>query len=130
MSLLPRIAVLLLVVGLAPLAVAGNAPQALDRIFVDYEQEFLALNPHDATLRGDRRYNAVLAARISDGFLAAERALTERYLAALDTIDTAALGTTGQNSAATFRFNLELARERHASGFAAKQALMPDSSHD
>ena len=88
------------------------------------------LTPLDVATTALAMLGAVLADRISDGFLAAERALTERYLAALDTIDTAALGTTGQNSAATFRFNLELARERHASGFAAKQALIPDFSHD
>ena len=127
MRLLPRIAALVIIAVLAPLASAGSALEALTRVFSEYGQDYLELNPHDATLRGDRRYNAVLADRISDEFLAADRALAERYLAALDAIDTDALDATGQTSAATFRFNLELARERHASGFAARQALMPIS---
>lgn len=127
MSLLPRIAALLLVSVLAPLAAAESAPAVLKRIFAAYGQEYLALNPHDATLRGDRRYNAVLADGISAEFLAADRALAERHLAALDAIDAAALTAAERTSAATFRFNLELARERHASGFARKQALMPVS---
>ncbi len=125
MRVLPRIAALLMLALLAPLVPAQEASRALERIFGDYEQDYLRLNPHEATLRGERRYNAVLADGISAEFLAAERALAQRYLGALDAIDIAALNATQRSSAATLRFNLELARERHATGFAAKQALMP-----
>ena len=125
MRVLPRIAALLMLALLAPLVPAQEASRALERIFGDYEQDYLRLNPHEATLRGERRYNAVLADGISAEFLAAERALAQRYLGALDALDIAALNATQRNSVATLRFNLELARERHATGFAAKQALMP-----
>jgi len=112
---------------LAPLAAADDAPAALARLFaappladsnLDWGQDL----PRLADL-----YNAVLADAISAEFLAADRALAERHLAALDAIDAAALTAAERTSAATFRFNLELARERHASGFARKQALMPVS---
>ena len=125
MRLMPRIVALLMLALLAPLVPAQEASRALERIFGDYEQDYLRLNPHEATLRGERRYNAVLADGISAEFLAAERALAQRYLGALDALDIAALNATQRNSVATLRFNLELARERHATGFAAKQALMP-----
>ena len=123
--LLPRIAALLVLVVFAPIAAAQEASRTLARIFETYAQDYLRLNPHEATLRGERGYNAVLADGISAEFLAAERALAQRYLGALDALDIAALDATQRNSVATLRFNLELARERHATGFAAKQALMP-----
>jgi len=123
--LLPRIAALLVLVVFAPIAAAQEASRTLARIFETYAQDYLRLNPHEATLRGERRYNAVLADGISAEFLAAERALAQRYLGALDALDIATLNATQRNSVATLRFNLELARERHATGFAAKQALMP-----
>lgn len=122
---LPRIAAWLMLALLAPLVPAQEASRALERIFGDYEQDYLRLNPHEATLRGERRYNAVLADGISAEFLAAELALAQRYLGALDAIDIAALNAAQRSSAATLRFGLELARERHATGIAAKQALMP-----
>ena len=122
---LPRIAAWLMLVVFAPLAAAQEASRTLARIFETYAQDYLRLNPHEATLRGERGYNAVLADGISAEFLAAERALAQRYLGALDALDIAALDATQRNSVATLRFNLELARERHATGFAAKQALMP-----
>ena len=122
MRLMPRIVALLMLALLAPLVPAQEASRALERIFGDYEQDYLRLNPHEATLRGERRYNAMLADGISAEFLAAERALAQRYLGALDALDIAALNATQRNSVATLRFNLELARERHATGFAAKQA--------
>lgn len=125
MRLLPRIAALLVLVVFAPIAAAQDPSRTLARIFETYAQDYLRLNPHEATLRGERRYNAVLADGISAEFLAAERALAQRYLGALDALDIAALDATQRNSVATLRFNLELARERHATGFAAKQALMP-----
>lgn len=122
---LPRIALLFLTLLAAPLVLAADTSAALRTVFADYEQDYLRFNPHEATLRGDRRYNAVLADEISARWLADELAMTRRHLQRLDTIEQRMLSLAEQVSVATFRFNLELVRERHDSGFAARQALMP-----
>ena len=49
MRLMPRIVALLMLALLAPLVPAQEASRALERIFGDYEQDYLRLNPHEAT---------------------------------------------------------------------------------
>ena len=117
---------LLLILSLtAPAALAGSA--ALASLFGDYDTAYLELNPHDATSRGDKRFDDRLRDGISPGHLAREAALVRDYLARLDAIDRASLSPREQVSADTFRFTLELLRDRHAGGFARAQSLMPVS---
>lgn len=114
---------LLLLCLVAPGAIAGSEPLAA--LFADYDTAYLELNPHDATSRGDRRFDDQLEDGISPAYLARESAVVKDYLARLDAIDRASLSPREQVSADTFRFTLELLRDRHAGGFARAQSLMP-----
>lgn len=116
---------LLLLCLVAPTALAGPAPLAA--LFADYDNAYLALNPHDATSRGDRRFNDRLKDGISPAHLARESRMAGDFLARLDAIDRATLSPRERVSADTFRFTLELLRDRHAGGFAQAQSLMPIS---
>lgn len=109
----------------APGAFAGSA--ALATLFADYDAAYLELNPHDATSRGDRRFDDRLEDGISPAYLARENTVVTGFLKRLDAIDRAALSAREQVSADTFRFSLELLRDRHAGGFARAQSLMPMS---
>jgi uncharacterized protein (DUF885 family) len=109
----------------APAAFAGSA--ALATLFADYDTAYLELNPHDATSRGDRRFDDRLEDGISPAYLARENAVVNTFLTRLDAIDRASLTPREQVSADTFRFTLELLRDRHAGGFARAQSLMPVS---
>ena len=114
---------LLLLCLAAPAAFAGSA--ALASLFADYDTAYLELNPHDATSRGDRRLDDRLEDGISPAYLARESSVVNTFLARLDSIDRSTLSPREQVSADTFRFTLELLRDRHAGGFARAQSLMP-----
>lgn len=76
----------------APVAAPGDSPgRQLFRLAEDYFEEHLALNPLLATYLGDDRYNDRLTNDISPQHRAAVRALEERYLAAAQAIDPAAM---------------------------------------
>ena len=114
---------LLLLCLVAPGAIAGSEPLAA--LFADYDTAYLELNPHDATSRGDRRFDDRLEDGISPAYLASEATVVRGYLARLDAIERSRLSPREQVSADTFRFTLELLRDRHAGGFARAQSLMP-----
>ena len=109
----------------APAAFAGSAPLAA--LFADYDTAYLELNPHDATSRGDARFDDRLEDGISPAYLGRESKVVGTFLARLDAIDRNTLSPREQVSADTFRFTLELLRDRHAGGFARAQSLMPMS---
>jgi len=74
----------------APATGAFHAAE-LDRLFEDYWQAWLELNPLQATAIGDHRYNDRYPVSISPAHLAATRALLEQSLAAVEAIPPEAL---------------------------------------
>lgn len=116
---------LLLLVLSAPLTAAIADSAAMAALFSDYDTSYLQLNPHDSTSRGDRRFDDRLEDGISPTWLEREGELVSEYLGRLDAIDRSTLTPREQVSADTFRFSLELLRDRHNGGFARAQSLMP-----
>ena len=74
----------------AAATVDAHAAQ-LDRLFEDYWEAWLELNPLQATAIGDHRYNDRYPVSISPEHLAAIRALLEQSLAAVEAIPPGAL---------------------------------------
>lgn len=104
----------------------GPASQ-LEQLYHDYDEEYLALNPIDATFRGDYRYNDRWYPHdpLSDQYLSASYELNRRYLARLDEIDPATLGDEERISYDVFRYDREHAVERHDLGYDAFEQLTP-----
>jgi len=71
---------------------ATTVTARLHRIFDDYFEELLRRDAVFASEIGDPRYNDRLENFLSEGYRAEERAFRERWLAAVRTIDRAALG--------------------------------------
>jgi len=69
----------------APTAAESQAEQ-LDRLFDEYWEAALELNPLRATFIGDHRYNDRFPVSISPDHIAATRALLERSLAAVEAV--------------------------------------------
>ncbi|MEJ2602093.1 MAG: DUF885 domain-containing protein [Gammaproteobacteria bacterium] len=67
-------------------APAPSAAERLDRLFEEYWEAALALDPVRATYIGDHRYNDRYPVTISPAHIAAERELAERMLAAAEAI--------------------------------------------
>lgn len=123
---MPRLLRLLLLLVLsAPLTAAIADSAALAALFSDYDTSYLQLNPHDSTSRGDRRFDDRLEDGISPTWLEREGEMVSESLGRLDAIDRSTLTPREQVSADTFRFSLELLRDRHNGGFARAQSLMP-----
>ena len=126
MPRLPRLSRLFLLLVLsAPLTAAIADSAALAALFSDYDTSYLQLNPHDSTSRGDRRFDDRLEDGISPTWLEREGEMVSESLGRLDAIDRSTLTPREQVSADTFRFSLELLRDRHNGGFARAQSLMP-----
>lgn len=115
----------LLLVLSAPLTAAIADSAGMAALFSDYDTAYLQLNPHDSTSRGDRRFDDRLEDGISPTWLEREGEMVSEYLGRLDAIDRSTLTPREQVSADTFRFSLELLRDRHNGGFARAQSLMP-----
>lgn len=75
----------------APADAAETAAERLDRVFADYWEESLELNPVRATFIGDHRYNDRYTVSISPAHRAATRDLLERSLAAAEAVPPDAL---------------------------------------
>ena len=105
-------------------AAAPAAPppaEALARLFEDYFEARLALDPFLATSIGDTRYNDRLPMSLSKEDRAKEEALHRDVLARLATIDRAALGEPDRLSYDVFR----TARERDVEGQRFPEWLLP-----
>lgn len=74
-----------------PADAAETAAARLDRVFADYWEALLELNPVWATFIGDHRYNDRYAVSISPAHRAATRDLLERGLAAAESVPPDAL---------------------------------------
>ena len=87
--------------------VAGNASVRLHQLFRDSDEATLRRNPLSAIFRGDLRYADRFGDYLSDAYFAAEREAAERDLAALATIDRAALNVTDRLAYDVFKYQTE-----------------------
>jgi len=87
------------------------AATALDRLFADYWEASLAMNPLQATFIGDKRYNDRLPNTLGPEFRAQEAAFNTAWLARIRTIDVAPLSDSERLSVEILRRNLERAIE-------------------
>lgn len=98
----------------APTRTAEPAPQpaqarsaALQQLFAEYWDEYLALNPLIATFIGDARYNDQLPNTLSAEYRARELAFERKWLARIEAVDVDALPQQDRLSAGIFRRDRE-----------------------
>ena len=87
----------------APTAATQSADQQLTTLVEEYYDKYLELNPVQATLNGDYRFNNRLGNDISPQYLAESRALESDYLKRLGDIRVDQLGTQARLSYDIFR---------------------------
>jgi hypothetical protein len=101
---------LLMVLGVAAIAVAPLAARAADKDFVTvanaYVEDMLKANPEAATTLGDHRYDAQLTDR-SASAIAAQTQMNKDYLQKLAAIDPKSLSQTNQIDYTILKSNLE-----------------------
>ena len=94
MITIPRgllLAVAFSLVGGRLLAATPATPDAMNKLYADYWEEFSAQNPIEATFNGDNRFNDRFGATTSAQGNAEKKALAEKYLARTAQFDPAAL---------------------------------------
>jgi uncharacterized protein (DUF885 family) len=96
-------------------APAAEAGQRLNAMFERYFEEYLELNPLDATQLGDNRYNDRLPNYIGPEYRAQVHEMNERYLAAVQEFDPAQLS--GEDRISYEIFLRERLRERESERF-------------
>ena len=84
----------------------GGDAGALHRLFDDYYQESLALDPVLASTLGDHRYDAHLAIDISDGYRQRQREVYQKFLSRLDALVPGSFADDDRLSAALLRGEL------------------------
>jgi uncharacterized protein (DUF885 family) len=102
------------------------ASQALAKVFDDYFEASLVLNPVQATSIGDNRYNDRFEVDIAPEWIARSEKLTRDSLAALNAIDRTQLSDREQLSYDIFRS----ARTREVEGFEYPDHLLPFNQFD
>jgi len=119
--------VLVLICACACAAQARAAPQegapALDEIFAEYWQELLEHNPLFATYLGDHRYDDRYPVDIAPAYIAASKALAERYLARVEAVNPAGLDEQDRLSREIFLDD----RRRELEGYRFPDELLPVS---
>lgn len=105
----------------APAAAAQNADQQLTALVEAYWDKYLELNPLQATLNGDYRFNNRLENNISPEYLAKSRELESDYLKQLGAIKADQLGTQARLSYDIFRRD----RLENIEGFSYQSELLP-----
>ena len=118
----------LVVAGRAPAAAPAPAAPgvALAALVEAYWQEHLALNPLQATVLGDHRYDAELPNNLSTAHLGLEYALEKRYLGKLAAIDDKALAGQDALTYEVFRRDRELELE----GYRYQAELLPVNQYE
>lgn len=99
----------------------ATANERLNRVFEQYFEETLRLNPVFATSIGDNRYNDRYAVTISDSHRAESRSITERYLAEVSGIAVDGLNEQNRLSREIFIRNLQ----RTLEGYKYPSHLIP-----
>jgi uncharacterized protein (DUF885 family) len=102
--------------GAPPAPDPGSSGPELGALVERYFDDYLALNPVEATLIGDYRFNHRLGNPLSRAYLEAADHLDRRYLEALSAVDAARLDPGGRIVLGAFRWRLENALATRASG--------------
>jgi uncharacterized protein (DUF885 family) len=119
-------AAILAAVALPAFAGTSAASQQLAKLFDDYFESSLVLNPVTATSIGDNRYNDRFENDIGPAWLARAEKLARDSLAALEAIDRSALSEREQLSYDIFRSG----RERELEGYRYPAELLPLNQFD
>jgi len=106
-----------------------DAATQLKQLYVDYDEEYLALNPLFATFRGDNRFNDQWFPHdpLSDEYAAAALDISQRYLARLQEIDATELDVQTRLDYDIFKMDRQNAIERHEQGYDEFESLKPVS---
>lgn len=101
----------------------------INALYVEYDEEFLVLNPIFATFRGDNRYNDQWGPYdfLSDEYSEAMYDLHKRYLERIVAIDPEGLNEQDRSNYEIFKFDRENAIEREDLGHNAFGSLTPVS---
>ena len=100
---------------------APGAPASLERIYEEYFEEYLEINPIFASLIGDERYTNRLTMDIDPNVLARYREMVDRYLERTSGIDPEKLDEHERVHFEAFRYLLATTRD----GFEFPDHLMP-----
>ncbi|WP_026978913.1 DUF885 domain-containing protein [Flavobacterium tegetincola] len=101
--------------------VTHNKNEALHKVFEQYYQERLALNPIEATFAGETKFNNLFPNTLSDDYLAKNKAFFEKYKKAMTQFDTAKLSGSDQLSKSILEWECNITLE----GFQFREELMP-----
>jgi uncharacterized protein (DUF885 family) len=107
----------------APAATAQSADQQLNTLVEEYWDKYLELNPLQATLNGDYRFNNRLENDISPAYIADSRALESEYLKKLGDIKSDQLSAQSRITYDIFRRD----RTENIEGFTYQSELLPVS---
>ncbi len=123
--------------GLAACGPSAEAPEVpvvditteLNQLYAEYDEEFLALNPLDATFRGDSRFDDQWYPHdpLSDEYATVWYDMNTRYLTRLQGYDQSSLEGQDLLSYEIFQLERQNAIERHDSGFDQFERLTPIS---
>ncbi|MES2684808.1 MAG: DUF885 domain-containing protein [Pseudomonadota bacterium] len=91
-----------------PATAAATSPAAMQQLFADYWEAYLALNPLSATFIGDSRYNDQLPNYLTAAERAKQTAFARQWQARLASIDTAPLSEQDRISTQILRRELEM----------------------
>lgn len=96
--------------------VEENSSKQLNRLFADYWEEGLKLNPMSALYQGDNRFLDKFDESLTDAYLASSIALNNKYLEALKQFNPAALSGQDRISYDMFKYLRERDKHFYASG--------------
>ncbi len=132
-----KIVAALLLAGIAPLALVSQSPaaapsakapapaQKLRKIFADSDEANMRRNPLNALFRGDLRYADHLGDYTTDAYFVKERAAAQADLAALKSINRAALSADDKIAFDVFQWQTQLALKGLAPAMLALTAVRP-----
>src|SRR3569623_60935 len=109
--------------GSTGLAEGGDASAALHRLFADYYEAALALDPVLATTLGDHRYDAHLAIDISEGYRRRQKEVYTRLLSRVEVLSAGRFTDDERLSLSLLRSELGMRLE----GLAYPEHLLPMS---
>jgi uncharacterized protein (DUF885 family) len=109
----------------APLAKMASPAERLKKLFADSDEASLKRNPINALFRGDMRYADRLGDYITDAYNDGERAAARADLAALATIDRAALNPTDKIAYDVFKYQTSMSLRGYAPEIMAATVVRP-----
>lgn len=102
-----------------------DANKQLNQLYLDYESEYLGLNPIEAIFRGNMQYNDQFGDPGTDEYYLKSKQLDDKYLSRLLAISPAVLLGSDRVSYDIFKYNRELSLEAFANGSTKFEAMMP-----